>query len=64
MTKFSKKCKRSNSLGTFCPNLGKNEFFTKIGQRHFLASIVPLLKNIKMSKKIYAKYQQKLMRQF
>ena len=48
MTKYSKKKQKKNKkmqntlfLGPFCQNLGKNDYFTKIGFRHFLVSIVP-----------------------
>ena len=39
--KKKKKIQNTIFLGSFCQNLDKNEFSTKIGLRHSLASIVP-----------------------
>ena len=39
--KKKKKIQNTIFLGSFCQNLGKNEFSTKIGLRHSLASTVP-----------------------
>ena len=41
MKKFFKKMQNTIFWGPLCPNLAKNEFFTKIALCHFSASIVP-----------------------
>ena len=45
-----KKCKIPYFGGTFCINLGKREFSTKIRPCHFLASTVPELYAKKLKK--------------
>ena len=39
--KIFKKMQNRLFMGPFCPNWDKNEFSTKIGLHHFLASTVP-----------------------
>ena len=46
-------------LGTFCPNLGKNVYKTKIRLYHFLASIVNLTNLLQKIRKNYKANSEK-----